>query len=75
MHSNKLESPQTGASQPYLDKIYAFMQDNQQFICCYCNFTALKLEANNVNKYLCANNNFKKNLVKKGVGCSSLVNF
>ncbi len=35
----------------YLNKIYAIMWDNQQFICCYCNFTALKLETNNVNKY------------------------
>ncbi len=43
------QSP-TGACHPYLDKIYALMWDNQ-FICCYCNCTALKLEANNVNKY------------------------
>ncbi len=31
---NKSESPQTGASHPYLDKIYALMLDNQSFICC-----------------------------------------
>ncbi len=34
-----------------LNKLYAIMWDIQQFICRYCNFTALKLEANNVNKY------------------------
>ncbi len=44
-------SPHTGACHPYLDKMIAFMCDNEQNICCYCNFTALKLEANNVNKY------------------------
>ncbi len=38
-------------SHNYLKQIYAIMWDNQQFICCYCNFIALKLEANNVNKY------------------------
>ncbi len=43
--------PKTGASYQYLDIRYALMWDNHQFICCYCNFTALKLEANNVNKY------------------------
>ncbi len=36
---------------PQLYKIYAILWDNKQFICCYCNFTALKLEANNVNQY------------------------
>ncbi len=36
----------------YLNKIYAIMCDNQQFICCYCwYFTALKIKANNVNTY------------------------
>ncbi len=38
-------------SHSYLNKIYAIMWDNQQFIWCFCNFTELKLEANNVNKY------------------------
>ncbi len=48
---NESESLQTGASHSYLDTIYVLMWDNQQFICCFCNCTALKLEANNVNKY------------------------
>ncbi len=47
----KSESPQTGASYSYLDKMYAVILDNEPFICCYCNFTTMKLEANNVNIY------------------------
>ncbi len=38
-------------SKRYANKIYVIMWDDHQFICCYCNFTALKLEANHVNKY------------------------
>ncbi len=45
---NKSESAHTGVPHSYLDQIYTLMWDDQQFICCYCNFTTLKLEANNV---------------------------
>ncbi len=38
-------------SHNYLDKTFALMQDNQQDICHYGTFSALKLKANNVNKY------------------------
>ncbi len=48
---NRSESHQTEASHSDLDIMNAPMWDNEQFICFYCKFKALKLEANNVNKY------------------------